>query len=476
MSAAYRTAPTATDQMPPGIPYIVGNEAAERFSFYGMKAILTVFMTEHLLDRSGSLAVMSNEDAKFYVHSFVVASYLFPLIGAILADWFFGKYRTILWLSIIYCLGHLSLALDETRLGLGLGLSLIAIGTGAIKPCVSAHVGDQFGAANRHLLSRVFGWFYLAINLGALASTLLTPILLDPASFQSVFGGLVEPLAGLGIRPGPGLAFGVPGILMALATFVFWLGRNSFIHVPPRGQAFLREAFSGEGLQALLSLLPIYCCVAAFWCLFDQTASAWVLQAKSMDMQLFRGLNWLPSGLQQLELLPSQLQAVNPLFILLFVPLFSYVIYPAIDRVFPLTPLRKIGLGMFLTVPAFTISGLIQVGIDGGAAPSIGWQVLAYGLLTAAEVMVSITCLEFSYTQAPPSIKSIVMSLYLASIALGNEFTAVINALISRQPLDRWLAGANYYWFFTAVMLLAAIAYVGVAIRYRGRSFPPQAT
>jgi len=264
MAESYRTAPTTTDRMPPGIPYIVGNEEAERFSFYGMKAILTVFMTEHLLGRNGELAVMSAEDAKFYVHSFVVASYLFPLIGAILADWVFGKYRTILWLSIIYCLGHLSLALDETRLGLGLGLSLIAIGTGAIKPCVSAHVGDQFGAANRHLLSRVFGWFYLAINLGALASTLLTPILLDPASFQSIFGGLVEPLAGLGIRPGPGLAFGVPGVLMALATVVFWLGRNSFIHVPPRGKAFLREAFSGEGLQALVSLLPIYCCVAAF--------------------------------------------------------------------------------------------------------------------------------------------------------------------------------------------------------------------
>jgi len=133
---------------------------------------------------------------------------------------------------------------------------------------------------------------------------------------------------------------------------------------------------------------------------------------KDMNMQLL-GTTWLP----------SQLQAVNPLFILLFVPLFSYLIYPAIDRVFPLTPLRKIGLGMFLTVPAFAISGLIQVWIDGGATPSIGWQVLAYGLLTAAEVMVSITCLEFSYTQAPPSIKSIVMSLYLASIALGNEFT-----------------------------------------------------
>jgi POT family proton-dependent oligopeptide transporter len=475
MATAYRTAPDQTDRMPAGIPYIVGNEAAERFSFYGMKAILAVFMTEHLLDRSGNLAVMSPEDAKFYLHSFVVAGYLFPLVGAILADWLFGKYRTILWLSIIYCLGHLSLALDETRLGLGLGLGLIAIGTGAIKPCVSAHVGDQFGAGNRHLLSRVFGWFYLAINLGALASTLLTPILLDPASFQRVFGGSADSLARLGIHPGPGLAFGVPGVLMALATLVFWMGRNTFIHVPPRGRVFLREAFSGEGLQALASLVPIYLCVAAFWCLFDQTASAWVLQAKSMDMQLFRSLSWLPTGLREIELLPSQLQAVNPLFILIFVPLFSYLIYPAIDRVFPLTPLRKIGIGMFLTVPAFSISGLIQVWIDAGGTPSIGWQVLAYALLTAAEVMVSITCLEFSYTQSPPSIKSIVMSLYLASVAVGNEFTAVINALLSLKPVDRWLSGANYYWFFTGVMLLAALIFIRVAVTYRGRTYAPQA-
>ena len=119
MTSSYRTKPSKADGMPSGIPYIVGNEAAERFSFYGMKAILAVFMTEHLVNRSGDLAVMSNTDAKFYLHSFVVAGYLFPLIGAILADWIFGKYRTILWLSIIYCLGHLSLAVDETRLGLG---------------------------------------------------------------------------------------------------------------------------------------------------------------------------------------------------------------------------------------------------------------------------------------------------------------------------------------------------------------------
>ena len=129
---------------------------------------------------------------------------------------------------------------------------------------------------------------------------------------------------------------------------------------------------------------------------------------------------------------------------------------------------------MFLTIPAFSISGFIQVWIDAGQTPSIGWQVLAYALLTAAEVMVSITCLEFSYTQAPPSIKSIVMSCYLASVAIGNEFTAVINAMISRKPLDQWLAGANYYWFFTGFMLCAAIAFVGVALRYSGRTYKPE--
>ncbi|MEO1990779.1 MAG: MFS transporter, partial [Pirellulales bacterium] len=75
--------------------------------------------------------------------------------------------------------------------------------------------------------------------------------------------------------------------------------------------------------------------------------------------------------------------------------------------------------------------------------------------------------------QAPRSIKSIIMSLYLASIALGNEFTAVINAFISRAPLKEWLQGANYYWFFTGVMLIAAIAFVFVARAYSGRTYPP---
>lgn len=453
---AYRTTPQQISTMPPGIPYIIGNEAAERFSFYGMRAILTVFMTKYLLDSSGATAPMSNEDAKFWFHSFLVAGYAFPLVGAIISDWLFGKYSTILWLSIAYCLGHLALALNETRVGLAIGLTLIAIGMGAIKPCVSAHVGDQFGTRNNHLLGRIFGWFYFSINFGAFFSSLLTPILIDREKFHETFGTLGNALIDFGIVPGPRLAFGLPGVLMALATFIFWLGRNKFVHIPPRGGAFLKESFTGEGLGVILRLTPIFLCVAAFWCLFDQTASAWVLQAEKMNRH-WLGQDWLS----------SQLQAVNPMFILIFVPLFSYVVYPALGSVVRLTPLRKVGIGMFMTVAAFTISALIEEAVTQGKTPSIGWQVLAYAVLTAAEVMVSITCLEFSYTQAPNSMKSIIMAVFMLSIALGNEFTAVVNWAIKRDDGSVVLEGASYYWFFTGVMFLAACAFVAVAMRYR---------
>src|SRR5277367_4487912 len=141
MAKPYLTAPLPTTGMPPGVPYIVANEAAERFSYYGMRGILVVFMTQYLLGADGSLAVMGDAEAKSYYHLFLSAVYFFPLFGAPLSDIWLGKYRTILYLSVVYCFGHLALSLDESRLGLSVGLGLIALGSGGIKPCVSANVG-----------------------------------------------------------------------------------------------------------------------------------------------------------------------------------------------------------------------------------------------------------------------------------------------------------------------------------------------
>jgi POT family proton-dependent oligopeptide transporter len=402
---SHRSTPIDTDKMPPGIPYIIGNEAAERFSFYGMRTILVVFMVKylHLMDGADGQPLSGNEAVEYY-HQFASWVYFTPLFGAIIADVFLGKYRTILWLSIVYCLGHAALACmgsyGNSPLWLFSGLLLICLGSGGIKPCVSAHVGDQFGKRNHHLITRIYNWFYFSINFGSFFSTLMTPWLLE--------------------RWGPHWAFGVPGVLMAIATFMFWLGRDRFVHIPPSGIGFFKEAFSRDGIVALCKLIPLFTFIAVFWSLYDQTGSSWVLQAQQMNLR-FLGVTWLE----------SQIQAINPILILFYIPLFTFVIYPWLNRVFPLTPLRKIGLGMVLMTCSFGLTTLIQTWIDAGQRPSVGWQIAAYSIITAAEIMVSIVGLEFAYTQAPKAMKSWVMSLFWLSVWGGNQFTAQVNHVIA---------------------------------------------
>src|SRR5436853_3446760 len=234
----YLTAPLKTDRMPPGVPFIVGNEAAERFSYYGMNSILVIFMTKYLMDRHGQPNHMSPAQADAWYHTFVSFLYFLWLFGAFLGDAVLGKYRTILFLSVVYCFGHLALAVDHTRFGLAIGLGLIALGAGGIKPCVSANVGDQFGASNQHLLTRVFSWFYFSINVGSAFSTILIPELLD--------------------RSGPALAFGTPGIFMFIATVVFWLGRRKFVHIPPAGmRSYTAEFLDFKGLVVVCRRLLV---------------------------------------------------------------------------------------------------------------------------------------------------------------------------------------------------------------------------
>ncbi|MDD5033340.1 MAG: POT family MFS transporter [Methylococcaceae bacterium] len=436
MKAPYRTAPVPSTAMPAGIPYIVGNEFAERFSYYGMRAILVVFMTQYLMDAAGEFAPMNESEAKGYFHLFISITYFTPFLGALLADGLLGKYKTIIALSLVYCLGHFALALDDTRTGLLLGQSLIALGAGGIKPCVSAHVGDQFGASNQHLLSKVFSWFYQAINLGAFIAMLLIPWLLKTY--------------------GSSLAFAVPGVLMLLATLVFWSGRYRFVHIPAGGMGFVREALSGENLRCLGRLSGVYVFITMFWALFDQNGSSWVLQAQNMDRNLFG-----------VEILPSQIQAANPLLIVLLTPWFYRQIYPAVGRFIPLSYLNKISIGLCITVLSFALVAWIQTRIDAGLKPSIVWQLAAYLLLTSAEVMVSITCLEFSYTQAPRTMKSFVMSFYMAAVALGNLFTSAVNFFIENPDGSSRLAGASYFWFFAALMLATALGFIGYSRHYR---------
>src|ERR671934_2702365 len=447
----YLTSPPKITTMPPGVPYIIGNEAAERFSYYGMNGILTIFMTKYLMDKMGNLAVMPPHQAEGWYHTFVSTLYILPIIGAFLADALFGKFWVVFWLSIVYCGGHATLALMgspvahvvEPRLLLALGLFQIALGAGGIKPCVSTNVGDQFGESNKHLLTRMFGWFYFSINAGSFISTLLCPWLLANPLF------------------GPRWGFGVPGIAMFVATLFFWAGRNKMVHIPPAGLGYVRETFSREGLATIGRIAMVYVFILFFWALWGMSNGIeWTLQAEKMN------LHWMG-----MDLIAAQVQTANPILILLFIPLVNYVIYPAIDRVFPLTPLRKIGIGLFLTALSFVVIGWIQGQIDVGLRPSVNWQFLAYIILTLGEAMVSITGLEFSYTQAPNTMKSSVMALWLLTVAAGEFFDARVNAWVLNPDGTRKLTDFQYFSFFTVLMFVASVVFVFVARYYKGRTY-----
>jgi POT family proton-dependent oligopeptide transporter len=458
--------------MPPGVPYIIGNEAAERFSYYGMNSILTIFMTKYLLDKMGHLSVMPPAAAEAWYHTFVSVLYLLPLVGAVLADAVFGKFKVVLALSIVYCFGHLTLALMgspvahtiEPRYLLAMGLILIALGAGGIKPCVSTNVGDQFGETNKHLLTRVFNWFYFSINAGSFISTLLIPWLLEPYSASPAFKASSPSLAAFLESPrlhSPDIAFGLPGVFMMIATIFFWAGRRKFVHIPPAGmRKYAAEIFNKETLKVIGNVLIPVPFVAVFWALWQQNFSSWIVQAESMNRHIF-GIDWLS----------SQIQTVNPIFILIMLPLFSYWLYPQVEKVVKLTPLRKIGAGLFVTAGSFFLVAVIQKWIDAGDKPGIIWQIWAFVILTAGETLVSPTHLEFSYTQGPVKLKSLIMCTYLIAISLGNQLTAAVNFFIQNPDGSVKLQGASYFMFFVYVMLGTAVLFAIVTPFYKGRTY-----
>lgn len=529
----YRNAPVEQTGWPKGIPFIVGNELCERFSFYGMKAILWVYTAALLAQRMPKEA--ADAQATQVVHFFSAGVYAFPMIGAIIADRLLGKYNTILWVSMIYCAGHAVLSVADiapgmvggTEFGLYLGLALIAIGSGGIKPCVSAHVGDQFGQGNAHLVPRVYQLFYFSINLGSAVSTFFIPIALE--------------------RFGPAVAFGIPGLLMFIATIVFWMGRHRFVHIPPTpgGKLGLLDTLGGvalfmtvgslfftasaslstkvlvavgclvlwavlflvresiepsggffsvlfyslknrakgageflsaararfgdeaaEGPVAVVRISFVLVMVSVFWSLFDQHASSWVNQASQMKLTLDLPLYGV------VTLLPSQISAANPVLVMLTIPFMEFCVYrPLQKRGVKVTPLRKMTVGMFVASLSFVVVALVQMRIDGSPANTVSvlWQLAPYLIITTSEVLVSITGLEFCYTQAPRSMKSTVMGLWLLTVSFGNLLVAFLAGFES-------LSLANFFWVFAGLMAAAAVVFGTIAYFYKGKTYLQDAT
>ncbi|NWS60055.1 S15A1 protein, partial [Chunga burmeisteri] len=371
---------------PLSIFFIVINEFCERFSYYGMRAVLVLYFKYFLQwDDNLSTAIY---------HTFVALCYLTPILGALIADSWLGKFKTIVSLSIVYTIGQAVMSVssindltDHNRDGSPdnvpvhialsmIGLILIALGTGGIKPCVSAFGGDQFEDDQEKQRTRFFSIFYLSINAGSLLSTIVTPIL------RAQECGIHSKQ-----RCYP-LAFGVPAALMAVSLVVFVIGSRMYKKVQPQGNIMvqvskcigfaIKNRFRHRSKEfpkrehwldwasekydkrliaqtkMVLKVLFLYIPLPMFWALFDQQGSRWTLQATTMD-----------GNFGSIQIQPDQMQTVNPILIVIMVPVVDGVVYPLIKKCrINFTPLRKITVGMFLASLAFVAAALVQVQID----------------------------------------------------------------------------------------------------------------
>jgi len=460
--------------MPKAMPFIIGSEIAERFSFYGLRSIMVTYMAVAFFNPTLNPLLTAESDAKAneMSHLFVTLAYFMPMVGAIMADWFFGKYKVILLVSILYTLGHFILSISGSSYPVfATGLIVIACCAGGIKSCVSANMGDQFDRSNEHLLSKAYGWFYMSINLGGTLAPLFIPLL------KKYYG--------------PEIAFGVPGILMAAATVIFFLGRKKYKNVPPAGikkenffsitiyaliKRFSRKpgqkvweavgekysAKSIDGIKAVYRVLAVFAFTPIFWALWDQNLSEWVLQATRLDLTLFGNF----------KVLPEQINFINPLFLVLLIPVFTSVIFPFLEkRGIKPTPLRRIGAGLAIIGICFVIIALIQENIDAGGTPSVWWQVPAYILLAASEILVSATCLEYAYTHSPKSMKSTMSALYLLGISAGNLLVGLINGNIVNKGFFSQFTGAKYYWLFLGILVVSLLLFMLIAKRLPEKSY-----
>ena len=254
------------------------------------------------------------------------------------------------------------------------------------------------------------------------------------------------------------------------------MGRHQYVKVPPTGRdphsflAVIGSAFrhperagrfldraraehpeeAVEGVKAVFRVLSIFAFIPFFWMLFDQKASTWVVQARSMDLRI---------GAWNFE--PAQMQLVNPALVMLLIPFTTGVVYPLFKRMgWELTALRRMPIGMALGATSFVIAGLLNIPVSAGQTISVVWQVLPYIVLTVGEILVSVTGLEFAYTQAPLTMKSVIQSFW-------NLTTAAANLAVALASAFAVFRGTGLFFYYAAFAYLAAAGLALVARRYK---------
>ncbi|KAL2620278.1 hypothetical protein R1flu_000483 [Riccia fluitans] len=497
--------------------YLLVQECLEMIALRGLMTILGIFLLESLK--------LSQDSATEVVHVFFMGTLFSSIIGTLMSDGYMGKYRAVFLFSFCEFCGYImllviaSVQVDswlslEVRQNLTyVALSLVAVGFGGLRPCTATFGGDQ---AMRSVRMKIPGDYPgdVVTEQQKIASRQYFSVYYATMTVATVISAVIYPLVRVQGHGNYFYVFLLPACSMPLGTFSFWLGTKDYhfdptVEVPDIRYGKQEQEYasleSGEKAtngsseaekrfllaekgnckwdewKILLSSLIVISPTAFFTALHYQISSTWVFQAREMDGHMA----WLGG----LEIPPDEIGAIKPVFVVLIIPIFSGLVYPFMEKhVMAMTNLRKMVVAMFLVTLSFVLTGALQVviendlqekqvsGIDTSAYANISrlWQIPQYMVISIAEVMMLIPALEWSYLEAPKSMKTVVNAVHNIYQAVGNLFIIVIVALIgekvAKSTQDFVFVGLGA--FGTVLMVIFSHTYVSResrALEMRGK-------
>jgi POT family proton-dependent oligopeptide transporter len=430
---AEAVAPRGFLDHPRGLYTLFTIEMWERFSYYGMRAILLLYMVAPL--DKGGLGFTTEKGASIYGW-YTMGVYAMSIPGGFLADWVFGLRRSVLIGGIIIALGHFCMAYPAPGTFFA-GLILIVIGTGLLKPNVSSIVGTLYTKDDPRR-DAGFSIFYMGINLGAFIAPLICGPLAQRVNWHWGFGAA-----------GVGMTFGVITYLMFQKTLVGpgtieketpEQRREAAARPAPTGPMFTPQDWRRITVIGILFIFSIF-----FWGAFEQAGSSLNLFADRLTRLDLFGFTFVSSALQ----------SVQPLFIIILSPVFAWIWLTLGPRE-PSSPtkfalgLLFVGLGFLLLVPGASIAQAHGIKV------SVWWLIGVYFLHTVGELCLSPVGLSVVTKLAPPKIVGLMMGVWFLSISLGNKVGGYAAGFFDRLPLPT-LFGAVASTTIAAALILAVL-------------------
>jgi POT family proton-dependent oligopeptide transporter len=425
---------------PRGLTFLFATEMWERFSYYGMRALLVLYMVKYLLQpgrfetvrgfaplrstleaASGPLAIQPLASEIYGLYTGLV--YLTPIFGGLLADRVLGRRRTVILGAVLMAFGHFMMAFEPLFLA---ALLLLILGNGAFKPNISTQVGGLYAPGDPRR-DRAYSIFYVGINLGAFLAPLICGTLGEEVGWSYGFGA-----AGVGMS-------------IALAIYLWGLRALPLDDLPARRPRRERASLGREDWRAVVALLVLFLPTALFWAAYEQQGNTIVLWAEDFtdrSVDLFRWHGVIPT---------TWFQAFNPFMIFAFTPFIVTLWTRQARRGAEPSTVAKMALGCLGCALAYLILALAAREAGDGKASWL-WLFGYFVVITIAELYLSPTGLSLVTKVAPASILSLMMGLWLATSFVGNLMAGWLGGFWS--SMDR----PSFFLVIAGVSALGAAA------------------